>query len=294
MTETVPIGIIGWGQMGGAVGARLVACGRPVVAYDVAEAARRAAAEAGAEVVGSVAEVVTLAETFLTILSDDRIVTAVHTADDGVRGALRDGQLWIEMSSALPSSTAALAEEVALRGVQFLDAPVTGGVPKAHAGQLTLIAAGDDATLQRARPVLDDIAGRICHVSKHPGGGDLVKTVNNLLSAANLAIAAEGLRLAEAGGIDPEVLMDVLNNGTGQSHATSWKIPTYVLPSRFDSGFALGQYAKDLDIAMRTSTELGLELDVSGRVAALWRRLSDAGHTGDDHTYAVQLVREGS
>lgn len=292
MTE--PVGLIGWGQMGGAIGARLLARGRPVTVFDTAAPARQEATEAGAEVVESAAEVVRRSETFLTVLPDEHVVAAVHKGPDGIGGSLREGHLWIEMSSALPSATAALADEVVARGVAFLDAPVTGGVAKAREGRLTAIVAGTDATLQRALPVLQDVAEQIPHVSQRPGGGDLVKTVNNLISAANLAIAAEGLRLAEAGGIEPEVLMEVLNHGTGQSNATSWKIPNYVLPQSFDSGFALGQYVKDLGIALRTSEEFELQLDIASQVAMLWNRLADAGHDGSDHTYAAQLIREGS
>lgn len=292
MTDAV--GLIGWGQMGGAIGARLLARGRPVLMFDAAAPARQQAADAGAEVAESASEVVNRSETFVTVLPDEHVIADVHQGHDGIGGALREGHLWIEMSSALPSATAALADEVVARGVAFLDAPVTGGVAKAREGRLTVIAAGTDATLRRARPILEDVAEQIPHVSQRPGGGDLVKTVNNLLSAANLAIAAEGLRLAEAGGIEPSVLLDVLNHGTGQSNATSWKIPNYVLPQNFDSGFALGQYVKDLGIALRTSEEFGLQLDIASQVAGLWNRLADAGHTGSDHTYAAQLIREGS
>lgn len=293
-TSIGAIGLIGWGQMGSAIGGRLLRQGADLLTYDRSAPARERAAAAGADVASSCQDVVATVETFITLLPDDRTVLAAFEAENGIAAGLREGQLWIEMSSSFPAATARLAREIGRFGAELLDAPITGGVGKAAIGDLTAIAAGPAATLERGRSILEHVASRICHVSEQPGAGDLVKTVNNMLSAANLAVAGEGLRLAEAAGVEAEALIDVLNSGTGQSNATSWKIPRYVLSAGFDSGIALGQYTKDLDIAMRSCAELGIELSIVPHVQALWQRYSDEGHAASDHTYAVELVRRGA
>jgi 3-hydroxyisobutyrate dehydrogenase len=225
----------------------------------------------------------------ITMLPDDRAVQAAAAGADGIMSALRPGQLWLEMSSSLPALTRELGGQAAAAGADLLDAPVTGGVPKAVSGELTAIAAGSRRALERAHEVLTQLAARIFHVGLEPGMGDLVKTINNLLSAANLTIAAEGVAMGLRGGIDPKVLVDVLSAGTGQSNATSWKIPQYVLTGRLDSGFTTGQYLKDLEIAGRVAQSQGLTLELAGRTRKIWRELA-AERAEGDHTEVVPMV----
>jgi 3-hydroxyisobutyrate dehydrogenase len=284
-----PVAFIGWGRMGGPMARRLLAAGFPLTVFDVTRTACDAAAEAGAAVAADPAAAARTADIVITMLPDDRAVRAAAEGSAGIMSALRPGQLWVEMSSSLPALTRELGGQAAAAGADLLDAPVTGGVPKAVSGELTAIAAGSSRALERAREVLTHLAGRIYHVGPEPGMGDLVKTINNLLSAANLTIAAEGVAMGVRGGIEPTVLMDVLNAGTGQSNATSWKIPQYVLTERFDSGFTIGQYLKDLEIAGRVEQSQGLTLDLAERTRKIWRELA-AERAADDHTEVVPMV----
>ena len=138
--------------------------------------------------------------------------------------------------------------------------------------------------------MFEQLASKVFHVGAKPGMGDIAKTVNNLLSAVNLAAAAEGLAIAKRAGIDLAVLLDVINSGSGQSNATSQKIPTYVLTGAFNSQFSIAQYGKDLEIALKVAEEMGYDLDIARVTAALWRSFSDAGYGRRDHTEIVDLI----
>ena len=130
-----------------------------------------------------------------------------------------------------------LSQAAAKRSVALVDAPVSGGVAGAREGALAIACAGPEAAFSAARPVLDELGNHIVHVSERPGDGDLVKTINNLLSAANLLVAAEGLALAISAGLDPARLVEFVNSSTGASNATQVKVPRYVLSRAFDAGF---------------------------------------------------------
>jgi 3-hydroxyisobutyrate dehydrogenase len=288
-TRNTPVAFLGWGRMGGPMACRLMAAGSALTVFDISAAACDAAAEAGAAIAANPAAAARSADVVVTMLPDDRAVRAAAEGADGILSALKPGHLWLEMSSSLPALTRELGSKASAAGADLLDAPVTGGVPKAVSGELTAIAAGSTRALERAHETLTYLAARIYHVGLEPGMGDLVKTINNLLSAANLTIAAEGVAMGLRGGIDPKVLMDVLNAGTGQSNATSWKIPQYVLTERFDSGFTIGQYLKDLEIAGRVEQSQGLALDLAERTRTTWRELA-AECASSDHTEVVPMV----
>ncbi|HEX5497530.1 MAG TPA: NAD(P)-dependent oxidoreductase [Mycobacteriales bacterium] len=293
MTADPPrVAVLGWGRMGGAIGRRLLAAGMPVPMFDPSPVACQDARERGASVAGSPAEACSGADIVVTLLPGAPAVREAADGPSGVIAGLASGALWMEMSSSLPAVTSGVAHAVEAAGARFLDAPVTGGVARAVTGELTVIAAGSDDALAAARPVLRLVAAHVFHVGPEPGMGDLVKTVNNLLSAANLVIAAEGLAIARRGGVDLPVLLDVLNAGTGQSNATRWKIPHYVMPETFDSGFTIAQYVKDLDIALRVARDGGLHVPMSHAARDLWRSMAEAGLGERDHTEAVRVVME--
>jgi 3-hydroxyisobutyrate dehydrogenase len=276
--------------MGGAMGRRLLDCGYTLTVFDTSPEARRDAESAGAVLVESPGEAAASARTVVTILPDEKVVMRASDGPNGVLSGLRPGTLWLEMSSSHPGTTALLgAAAVADRDALFLDAPVTGGVRKALLGDLTVIAAGADEALVAAGPILGSLAAAVHHVGENPGMGDIVKTINNLLSAANLVMAAEGLAIAAAAGIDLASALAVINSGTGQSNATKWKIPEYVLSGSFDSKFTIDQYLKDLDIAARVADDYDLRLELAPAVQQVWHQLSIDGFGRLDHTEAVTL-----
>ena len=288
------VALVGWGRMGGAMGPRLIEAGHHVVAFDTSDAALRAARSAGAKLASNAAEAVRDCEAVITMLPTPAVVNEVARAQDGVLSGLHSDSLWVEMSSSHPSLTSELSDRAAERGAALLDAPVSGGVKGASEGQLTIIVGGREELLGRARPLFELLGERVIHVGARPGDGDLAKTINNMLSAINLTAAAEGLALARAGGLDLHHLIEVLNSSTGASNATQVKIPNYVLTQRFDAGFTIGNYLKDMRIALDVGWSEEVAVEVLSAVHVLWTAAVAHGHADEDHTMMVPFVARRS
>jgi 3-hydroxyisobutyrate dehydrogenase-like beta-hydroxyacid dehydrogenase len=284
------VAVVGCGRMGGPMARRLLAAGRAVRAYDIDERALRAVADAGAQPAASPEDAVRAAEFAITMLPDPPAVEAAARATDGVLAGLREGALWLEMSSSRPATTRDLAEAAAARGAALLDAPVSGGIPGAEAGTLTIMIGGPEALVARARPLLEELGEALVHVGDRPGDGDAAKTINNMLSATNLAAAAEALAIGLRAGLDPERLVDCVNGGTGASHAMRNKIGGQVLTGRFATRFTLGQYLKDLGIARGLADEHHVPAPVNAAAHALWMSHAARGSADSDHTRMVELL----
>lgn len=272
------------------MGRRLVAAGRAVCVYDVADAARERAEQDGAIVADSPAAVAREADVVITMLPGPADIVTAAAGPDGLLSGLRPGGVWLEMSSSHPQTTRELAGRTRDVGAAILDAPVSGGVAGAEAGTLTIMVGGARQDLERVRPVLDILGRQVVHVGQSPGDGDLAKTLNNLLSATNLTAAAEALALGMRGGLDAAPLLRCLAAGTGASHATASKIPTYALTGRFDAGFTITQYLKDLDIALDVAADLKVPMLVGSMAQQIWLRLAAMGFGNDDHTKIVALL----
>src|SRR3954471_11475896 len=228
-----PVGFVGCGRMGGPMARRLLAAGAEVRAFDVDERALRAVADAGASIADSPRAAAAGAAVAITMLPDPPTVDRAARGPDGLLAGLRDGALWLEMSSSRPATTRALGEAAAERGAALLDAPVSGGVAGAEAGTLTIMLGGPAALVERATPLLEELGRSLVHVGDRPGDGDAAKTINNMLSATNLAAAAEALAMGMRAGLDPERLVDCVNGGTGASNAMEKKVGGQVLTGKF-------------------------------------------------------------
>jgi 3-hydroxyisobutyrate dehydrogenase-like beta-hydroxyacid dehydrogenase len=224
------------------------------------------------------------------MLPDPTVVDRAARGPDGLLAGLGDGALWLEMSSSRPGTTKALAEAAAERGAALLDAPVSGGVAGAEAGTLTIMLGGPAALVARARPLLAEMGSALVHVGDRPGDGDAAKTINNMLSATNLAAAAEALAMGMRAGLDPERLVECVNGGTGASHAMENKVGGQVLTGRFASRFTLGQYLKDLGIARGLADDHRVPTPVNGAAHALWTEHAARGAADEDHTRLVELL----
>ena len=225
------IGFVGVGNMGWPMAANLVRAGFGVMAVDATPG--RAAAFA-AEVGGSAAgaeDAAAEADAMLTMLP-----TSGHVADViGQAGALlRPGTLVIEMSSGVPSITQALAADLAARGVGLIDCPVSGGVARARTGELAIMAGGDPGELRRAEPVLAALGTSVHHCGG-VGAGQAMKALNNLVSAGGFLIGIEALLIGQRFGLDPALMVDVLNSSSGMNNSTQRKFKQFVLSRRFDS-----------------------------------------------------------
>lgn len=285
-----PIALIGYGRMGRPMGCRLLAAGSRLVAYDLDGAASRAATDDGAEVVASPADAAAAADVVITMLPHPAATAAAAHGEDGILTGLRPGSLWLEMSSSHPATTLELARAAAERQAALLDAPVSGGVAGARDGTLTIMVGGAPELLERARPLLELLGRHVLHVGERPGDGDLAKTINNLLSAANLTAAAEALSVGIRAGLDPARLIAAVSASSGASHAIAVKIPKYVLTGTFDAGFTINQMLKDLRIVQDVATRSDTPGFVSSLIHAMWTSFAAEGHGDEDHTTVAAIV----
>ena len=260
-----------------------MAAGYAVTGHDVDSAAwERMAGEHEPERAESArAAVDGAAATILMLPSSDQVEQALREA--GVLDAMEEGSLLIDMSSSEPLRTQALGEEAAARGLRMLDAPVSGGVSGAREGTLTIMVGGEEADLAAARPLLETMGSAVLHCGAL-GAGHATKALNNLLSATSVTAATEALRAGEAFGLDPERLVEVFNVSSGRSYATEYKLPTFVMPRSFDSGFTLRLMLKDLEIAVKLQREVGAPGPHSEHLARLWRAEAERLPADADHT----------
>lgn len=275
------LGFVGVGAMGRPMVEHLVASGRPVVVHDRSEEAVTGLA---ATIARTPTEVAARADVVLTCLPDAAILRDVVTGPDGL---LRGDRMAVLVHTGT-SGAEVVDELVGLLGdVALVDAPITGGVPRARQGTLTSIVAGADAHVERVRPYLEAFSSKVVQVSTRPGDGQRMKLVNNVLSAGNLALACEALVLGQKLGLDPHAIVEVVNSGSGQNSATLTKIPENVLPRNFKRGGAIPMLLKDLREAEAEARAHGVPTPLGDAVREVFARAVAEGSPTDDSTSVI-------
>jgi 3-hydroxyisobutyrate dehydrogenase len=282
------LGFVGLGNMGAPMSQRLVEAGHRVRGYDVSEPARAALAAAGGEAAATLGEAAADAGLLILMLPDSRVVEQV-IGDEALLAALVPGTIVVDMSSSEPAATRALAARLDARGVELVDAPVSGGVTGAVAGTLTIMVGGSNAAVARVRPVLETF-GTVVHAGP-VGSGHAIKALNNLLSATHLWITAEAMAAGQRFGLDPEVMLSVFNSSSGRSGSTESKWPKFVLTGRYDSGFGLRLMLKDMRIAVGLAEQLGTPSVLGADAVELWARAAEDLPERADHTEVAKWVR---
>lgn len=283
---------VGLGRMGAPM-ARRHAAAFPTRVYDVfPDAISAVAAASEAEPVADLAREGEAIDVVILMLPTSRHVEEALGGADGLLQRLRPGSLVIDMGSSEPSSTRALAADAAALGIEYVDAPVSGGIAKAETGELTIMVGGEQAPVERARPHLETVGASIVHVGP-AGAGHAAKALNNLVSAANIAVATEAVIVAKHYGIEPATMVEVLNASTGMSQATQVKFPQHILPGSYASRFAYDLMLKDMGIARRMADEVGF----SPVTAAAFETLADGrASLGDDpdHTEIARVYERAT
>ena len=229
------VGFIGLGRMGSPMARNLAAAGFTLTVYDLrADVSRDFADAHGARAAGDVAEVFAAADLVVTMLPNGAIVRAAVT--DGLAGNAGGTGLIADMSSSAPGDTAVLAKLVAGHGWDLVDAPVSGGVARAVTGELSILAGGSACAVDRCQPMFDVLGKQTFRVGA-VGSGHTMKALNNVMSAAGLLLASETLLLGRKHGLEPEVMLSVLNASTGRNHATETKIAPFVPLRHLRIGF---------------------------------------------------------
>ncbi|SFK77190.1 NAD(P)-dependent oxidoreductase [Geodermatophilus ruber] len=276
------IGFIGLGNMGLPMATRLREAGHQVVGTDLVAENRSRLEERGGVATTSAADVAANVDVLILMLPSSDVVESV-LADEAVAAALRPGCLVVDMSSSEPLRTRALAERLAAeRGVDLVDAPVSGGVKGAVAGKLTIMIGGREELVGRLRPVLEAM-GTVVHTGP-VASGHALKALNNLMSAAHLLVTSEAVLAGREFGLDPAVMLAAVNGSSGRSGSTENKWPNFILPGTYDSGFALQLMLKDMRIATALATQLGVPSRLGERAVELWALAAQELPAGADHT----------
>ncbi|MEI2384322.1 NAD(P)-dependent oxidoreductase [Breoghania sp. JC706] len=297
------IGFVGIGNMGWPMAANLARAGFKLGVYDTdPDRAARFAAEFGAQAARTPADLGAMCDIVVTMLPTGAIVRRVllgaenggadGAADQALASALAPGALLIDMSSSDPLGTRELGAALRERGVALVDAPVSGGVPRARDGTLAIMLGADDpAEARRARPVLGAM-GRDIFETGPLGSGHAMKALNNYVAAAGFAAASEALIAGKGFGLDPAVMIDIMNVSTGRNFSTESTIKSQVLTQDYASGFALALLAKDVGIAADLAQGLGLDLPLVETTSRIWFSARDAIGGEKDHTEAIRAWQE--
>ncbi|WP_206931563.1 NAD(P)-dependent oxidoreductase [Roseococcus thiosulfatophilus] len=280
------IAFAGIGNMGWPMAANLIKAGHDVVVSDLsAERVARFVSEVGGSGAASAAEAASGADALVTILPTSREVAVVAGQ---VADFLPNGALFIDMTSGNPTRTREIAESLAPRGIRMVDCPVSGGVPRAKTGELAIMAGGSDTDLDAAEPILRAM-GTSIHRCGPIGAGQAMKALNNLVSAGGFLIGIEALLIGQKFGLEPGLMVDVLNASTGMNNSTQKKFRQFVLSRRFDSGFGLDLMVKDLSIALEVGKEAGVPTPLSALTREMWAAAAKSLGAGEDHTAVAKL-----
>jgi 3-hydroxyisobutyrate dehydrogenase-like beta-hydroxyacid dehydrogenase len=279
------VGFIGLGNMGTPMATRLVEAGYQLVVFDTRDDVVAPFVERGAKRASSAADVGAQAETVLVSLPTPDIVQKVvaQVAEGGTVKTV------VDLSTTGPKVGAQIAAEMKGRGITFVDCPVSGGVGGAKAGTLAVMVSCPRETFDRLEPMLKNI-GKVFFIGEAPGSAQMMKLCNNLMSAAAMAISAEAITAGVKAGIDPAVMVDVINVSSGMNTATTQKFPKSILNRRFDYGFATGLMFKDVRLCLEEAEAMGLDLETAKAVRSIWQKMNDSFGPESDFTRIVEMV----
>jgi len=282
------ISFIGIGAMGSPMAACLLRKGFDVTVFDVSTARTEAfVALHGGRAATCIKSACAHADVIVMILPNSQVVQEVLFGPEGIAPVLKAGVCVIDMTSGVPSVTVALNKRLARQEVVYFDAPVSGAVTRARAGDLTIMAGGQDHEVEPVMPVLTAM-GTVTRTGDI-GSGDAMKALNNLVSCGGYLIGIEALLIGSRFGLDPSKMLDVLNTSTGMNNSTQKKFGQYVLSRKFDSGFPIHMMLKDLNNATDMAHALGVTAPFSQLCRDLWAGASMMLGPQVDHTALAWL-----
>jgi 2-hydroxy-3-oxopropionate reductase len=284
------IGFIGLGIMGKPMALNLIKAGYELTVYDIISERMEDLVRAGARRASSGKEVAAQSEVVITMLPNSPQVREAVLGPAGVlEGALPDTVL-IDMSSIAPLVSQEIAAQAHAQGVAMLDAPVSGGEPKAVAGTLAIMVGGSQQTFDQVKDVLAALGSSVTRVGEI-GSGNVTKLANQIIVALNIAAMSEALVLATKAGVDPEKVFQAIRGGLAGSAVLDAKAPM-VLKGNFNPGFRIELHIKDLANALDTAHELGVPLPLSSEVMEIMQALKTDGRAGQDHGGLIQFYEQ--
>lgn len=291
------VAVIGLGNMGGPMAARLVQADHNVTGYDQSADAAENARSVGVEISPDIAAAVADADVVVTMLPSGVVVDAVLTGAGGVLEHLPPGRLVIDSSTIDVHTSRQMHTAVADAGHRFLDAPVSGGMTGAQAGTLTFMVGGEESVVEEARPLLSAMGSRVVHAGR-AGAGAAAKIVNNMLLGISLAGVCEAFTLADELGLAADVFYDIASTSSGDCWALrTWTPVPGIVPGTpsengWTPGFSTALMLKDLNLARTAASAHGVKLEAAGTVSDLFERHAQAGYADLDCSSLIELARE--
>ena len=284
------IGFIGLGIMGKPMAKNLVKAGYDLTVFDINNAAVEELVAIGAAKGSSSKDVASKTEIILTMLPNSPHVKEVVLGKDGVVEGVKQGSVLVDMSSIAPLVSQEVSEALAKAGVKMLDAPVSGGEPKAVDGTLAFMVGGPEDVFNEMNAILSVMGGSVTHVGEI-GSGNTTKLANQIIVALNIAAMSEAMVLATKAGVDPEKVFNAIKGGLAGSTVLNAKMPL-VLDGNFKPGFRIELHIKDLQNALDTAHELGVPVPLSSNVMETMQALKVDGHASDDHGGIIQFYEK--
>jgi len=284
------LGFIGLGRMGGPMVGRLLDAGHALTVFDTSEAAVEPLIARGAVRAGSAAEVASAAEIVLASLPTPDVVHQVALGESGVAEGSRV-RIMIDLSTTGPGVAGRVAQGLAGRGIQAVDAPVSGGIKGAREGTLAVMVSCPKATLESVEPIVRTF-GKVFYVGEKPGLAQVVKLGNNMLAATALLASSEALAMGVKAGVDPKVMIDIVNASSGRNSATQDKFPRAILPGTFDFGFATGLSYKDVRLCVDEAEALGVPMVLGALVRQMLAVTQAKYGATSDFTSIAKVIEE--
>ena len=288
-TSNDMIGFVGIGAMGTPMAGNLARAGYRVVVFDLdTTRAEKLAGEHGITMAMDLADLGAASNIIITMLPDGKAVrTALCGDNDSFKNCAleraKNNTLVIDMSSSTPMGTRELGDVLAKRGLQFIDAPVSNGVKGAVAATLSIMVGGDRAIFERLKPMLEKMGNQIYYAGPL-GAGHAIKALNNYVSAAGLIAACEAMHAGEAFGIDPNVIVDIINTSSGMNNTTRNKCKQYMLSGAYNAGFSAGLMAKDVRTALEIAEAMKTSTAFAKPTAEVWNAMEQKLGFIADHT----------
>lgn len=266
------IGFVGMGVMGAPMAGQLSGAGYPLVVFDKHRpTAKQVVSQLkDADIAVTPAEVAGACDIVITMVPDGRVVQKIVLDDDGLLQGFKKGALLLDTSSSEPWLTKDTAAALAHKGVEMVDAPVSGAQAGALAGTLVFMVGGKKSAVDRVRPLLDIMGEKVFHLGPI-GSGHIMKCINNLITAMTFMATAEAMTVGKAFGLDPYAMIEVLNVSTGMSWISQTHIRQRILNRKFDDPFKLELMVKDIGIAMNLADSRKIPLPLSSLGHHLWR-----------------------
>ena len=284
------IGFIGLGIMGKPMSKNLLKAGYQIVVCDIVKAAVEELVSAGAQAAGTPKEVAEQTEIIVTMLPNSPHVRQVVLGDKGIIEGAKAGTVVIDMSSIAPLVSREVAARLAERGVEMLDAPVSGGEPKAIDGTLSVMVGGKKAVFEKCFPIMKAMAGSVV-LTGDIGAGNVTKLANQIIVALNIAAMSEALMLATKAGVSPDLVYQAIRGGLAGSTVLDAKVPL-VMDRKFDPGFRINLHIKDLQNVLDTSHEVGVSLPLTAAVMEIMQALKVDGKGDNDHGGLIQYYEK--